>query len=52
MAFYCCELDGSNSGSVPLAADFVGLPMTNGKLLVDKCDEYILSLGMTLTDED
>lgn len=52
IAFYFGELDGSNSGSVPLAADFVGLPMTNGKLLVDKCDEYILSLGMTLTDED
>lgn len=45
------ELDASNADSVGLAAELLGMPLTDGKLLVDKCDEFLIGIGMTKTSD-
>lgn len=46
--FYFSELDASNAESVELVAEFLGMTLTNGELLVDDCDEFLTGIGMTL----
>lgn len=49
--FYFKELDGENSDSVAMIAEFLGLPASNGYFKLAECEEYLQQNDILLTDE-
>lgn len=49
--FYFKELDGDNSDSVAMIAEFLGLPASNGYFKLAECEEYLQQNDILLTDE-
>ncbi len=49
--FYFKELDGENSDSVAMIAEFLELPASNGYFKLAECEEYLQQNDILLTDE-
>lgn len=45
------ELDADNSDSVPMIAEFLGLPGSNDYFKLSECEEYLQQNGISLVDE-
>lgn len=50
--FMFSELDGSNSSSVNMVAEFLGLPAQNGYFNLSDCERYLLESGLELKDQN